>query len=187
MKVAFRLLILLLVISCNKNSEEELNDRITEGKPFFDFDEVVHYEVAISEYEFYNLLETDTLSRETKLLADLLGDSCPKTKTEINNFKEAIHSKIVQEFKVNLKFTEELKTKIFSEKKCYETWQTACEPLYRDIFIFKKNNKEIGIAKICFKCGQYSFSDGNFIADCFKMNGELKRLKEIIAENKKSK
>lgn len=62
----------------------------------------------------------------------------------------------------------------------------GCEPIYRDIFIFKKNKEETGMAKICFKCGLYSFSNKKAIADCFNMNGELTRLRKIISENKKN-
>lgn len=167
-------------------TQEQLNKRIIEGKPFFDFDEVVHYQVNISKDEFYNLLQTDTLSNETKLLADLLGNYCPKTEKEINNFKEAIKLSWVSLYNIDTKFTDELYA-IFSEKRCDEIWRAACEPIYRDIFIFKKNKNEIGIAKICFDCGLYSFSKGDFVYDCFGMNDELKKLKKIISENKKLK
>ena len=77
--------------------------------------------------------------------------------------------------------------KFFQKKKCKEIVSAACEPVFRDIFIFKKNKKEIGIAKICFECELYSLSKGDFISDCFGMNNELEKLKSILSENKKLK
>ena len=188
-------MIFLLVISCNKKSEEEfpkyaqeeINNKIEEGKPFFDFDEVIHYEVSISEDEFYDLIQKDTISRETKLLSVLLFDSCPSNQDERKQFEEAIDLVRVASDVINLKFYDELRKQVFVKKECSTIEMAACEPLYRDIFIFKKNKKETGMAKICFKCRLYDFSKGNFISDCFGMNGEFGKLKNIIAENKKLK
>ena len=68
MKKTILLFITLLAISCNKQKQEEdiqddysvegINKKITQNKPFFDFDEVVHYEFPLSETEFLNLMQT---------------------------------------------------------------------------------------------------------------------------------
>jgi len=194
MKITFRLLILLLIISCNKKSEEEfpeyrtqeeLNERITEGKPFFDFDEVVHYQIDISEEDYYKLKKEDTISRQTQLLEVFLEWESPSNDKDKADFQEAVNSDRVLKKVVNSKYYDELRTGIFTEKKCDEITVTSCLPLYRDIFVFSKGEKETEIVKICFDCKQVSFSKGIFIYDCFGMNGEFKRLKEIISENKK--
>lgn len=195
MKITFRLLILLLVISCNKKSEEEfpeyetqeeLNNKITVGKPFFDFDEVIHYQIPITLKAALNLFPERGSGKEMSLLGHLLWDDVSE-KYHSDLFKKGIDSIAVYKNKINSKFYQELKTEIFSEKKCDNISMAMCDPIYRDIFIFKKNGKEIGVAKICFECYLYSFSKGIFIYDCFGMNGEFKRLKEIISENKKLK
>lgn len=187
-------MILLLIVSCNKKSEEEfpeyetqeeLNNRITEGKPFFDFDEVIHYQIDISEKDYYDLVRKDTVSKETKLLSVFLERESPSSNEEKVDFQKAINSKRILKKVIDPEYYEELRTKVFAERKCGVMTVTACVPLYRDIFIFSKNKRETGIAKICFGCDQASFSKGNFIYDCFGMNDEFGRLKKIIAENKK--
>ncbi|MFC6097864.1 hypothetical protein ACFPVY_14495 [Flavobacterium qiangtangense] len=196
MKILFRLMILFLLISCNKKAEqelpeyetqEELNNRITEGKPFFDFDEVVHYQIDISEEDYYKLKKEDTVSRQTELLQVFLEWENPSNDEDKVDFYEALNSDRVVKKVVNSKYSDELRTKIFTEKTCDEVTVTSCLPLYRDIFVLSKNKKETEIVKICFDCKQVSFSKGIFIYDCFGMNGEFKRLQEIISENKKLK
>lgn len=196
MKIAFRLLILLLVISCNKKSEEELpkyetqeelNKRITEGKPFFDFDEVVHYQIDISDKDYYDLIRKDKTSNKTKLLSVFLQDEVPISDQAKLEFQSAIKSERVIENVIDSKYYDELRTKIFAERKCGVMTVTACVPLYRDIFVFSKNKKETGIVKICFGCDQVSFSEGNFIYDCFGNGDEFVRIINIIEENKKLK
>lgn len=202
MKITFRLLILLLIVSCNKKSDEEfpeyetqeeLNNRITEGKPFFDFDEVVHYQIDISKEQ---LLKVETSEEKTpeQRLFELMYLGIPKNKKVEELFWRNLDS--IQKFRKNVKkeFLDELKNKIFTEKECTQddgeaSRISSCAPIYRDIFIFKKEGKNQGIAKICFECNIFNFSYTNAITECFGFNqsGEIKRLKEIISENKKLK
>ena len=189
MKVVFKLMIFFLLISCNKKTEEnlpeyetqeELNKRITEGKPFFDFDEVVHYQIEISEHDYRDLIKKDTISRQTELLSVFLEWESPISNENKSDFQEAINSEKVVKKVIYSKYYEELRTKVFAERKCDQITATACVPIYRDVFVSSKNKVETGIAKICFECDQVSFSKGNFIYDCFGMNDELGRLKKII-------
>ena len=189
MKVVFKLMIFLRLISCNKKTEEnlpeyetqeELNKRITEGKPFFDFDEVVHYQIEISEHDYRDLIKKDTISRQTELLSVFLEWESPISNENKSDFQEAINSEKVVKKVIYSKYYEELRTKVFAERKCDQITATACVPIYRDVFVSSKNKVETGIAKICFECDQVSFSKGDFIYDCFGMNDELGRLKQII-------
>lgn len=193
MKILIALLLVFLTISCKKEeslsyeSMEDINKKITQNKPFFDFDEVIHYQIPIDENEYYDLILADTISEKGKIFEFLLREPCPETKEEKIKFKEAIKSvDKVENTAINPKYYDELRTQIFAEKRCNQFFIAACDPIYRDIFIFKMNKEETGMAKICFKCGLYSFSNKSAIVDCFNMNGELSRLKKIISENKKN-
>lgn len=198
MKILIPLLLIFLAISCKKEESsshesmddfyrymEDINKKITQSKPFFDFDEVIHYEFPISAQEYEDLILADTLSEKGKLLSIVFHDACPVTQEEKIKFKEILESVDKEMSTINSKYYEEL-NRVFSEKKCDDMRINSCAPIYRDIFIFKKNKKETGIAKICFECQLFSISNKEAITDCFNQNGELSRLKKIISENKKS-
>jgi len=196
MKIIIRVLILLLVISCNKKSDEnntdyetpeELNKRISEGKPFFDFDEVVHYEISILDKDLIELSKKDSLSQDDKFLRYLLYMPAPQNQAEKKIFYKTISLAPSNKYIINQKFHASLKSKVFSEKKCKSKEFAMCAPTYRDIFIFKKDGKEIGIAKICYECGLYSFSELSSNTECFGMNNEFYELHKITEENKKLK
>lgn len=192
MKIVVLVVFAFLTISCKEkgpsyDSQEDINKKITQNKPFFDFDEVIHYEFPIPTKEYEDLILVETLSEKGKFLSILLGDPCPETHEEKIRFKEAIESVDKVENNINPKYYNKLRNQIFSEKKCDDTWAYACVPIYRDIFIFKKNKKETGMAKICFECQLFSISNKDADTECFNMNGELDGLRKIIVENKKNK
>lgn len=58
---------------------------------------------------------------------------------------------------------------------------SKCLPIYRDFLILKKQNKTIGIFKICFECSQFNYIDA-FTNEEILMNDEnsliLKKLLE---------
>lgn len=192
MKILVPLLLVFLTISCNKQEKKTLseyqkniNKKITQNKPFFDFDEVVHYQIQDPERGNNDSAVRDTIPTKKKFLYILLRHPCPITQEEKIKFKEALESVDKKEHKIDPKYYKELNW-IFSEKRCDNIWESACEPTYRDIFIFKKNKKETGMAKICFECQLFSISNKEAIVDCFNQNDELNRLKKIISENKKN-
>lgn len=196
-------MILFLLISCNKKAEqelreyetqEELNNRITEGKPFFDFDEVVHYEIQVSKEQLLKIETSEEKTPEEQRLFELMYQGTPKNKKAEELFWRNLDS--IQKFGKNVKkeFLDELKNKIFTEKECAQddgevSKISSCAPIYRDILIFKKEGENRAIAKICFECNIFNFSKTNAITECFGFNNsdEIKRLKEIISENKKLK
>jgi len=185
MKIIFPIAFTLFFIFIDKNVEE--NQKNIEGKPFFDFDEVLHYEIPISEEIYRELVLEEGSFEKVKHLQILLENSCPNTEEENIQFETAINSIEKIATTIDSKYYSEFRNKIFSEKKCDVVSSRKCGPIYRDIFIFKKNNKQTGMAKICFECRLYSFSKGNFNSNCFGMNGEFRSLKKIISENKKLK
>lgn len=192
MKILVLLLFVFFAISCKEEgssyeSQEDINKKITQNKPFFDFDEVIHYEFPIPTNEYHDLTLVDSMSEKGKFLYFLLDYPCPVTQEEKIKFKEALESVDKEENIINSKYYNELKNQIFSEKKCDDIWAYGCAPIYRDIFIFKKNKKETGMAKICFECQLFSISNRDANTRCFNMNGELDRLRKIILENKKNK
>ena len=58
--------------------------------------------------------------------------------------------------------------------------ETACIPVFRDILIFKKNNKSIGIAKICFECEKSHIVGTNKNIENFGQCGDFSKLMNIL-------
>ncbi|MNY62602.1 hypothetical protein D3C86_1994460 [compost metagenome] len=69
---------------------------------------------------------------------------------------------------------------MFSEKDSIQTDGYACIAEYRDIFIFRKKEKTIGIAKICFKCGRFQIIGSKIDTQYFGLWSELDKLKKIV-------
>lgn len=55
-----------------------------------------------------------------------------------------------------------------------------CEPIYRDIFLFKKNTKVSGIAKLCYDCEKSLFIGTSAVVSNFGAKGEFEQLRKII-------
>lgn len=192
MKKIFILLIVFAITSCKKQQSvdeeprdytQEVNAIITQDKPFFDFDEIVHYEFPLSETEFLKLMQTKNKTEKEKQLSLFFSDECPKTQQEIDSF-----CKVIELFKENKEviapnYTTEMR-QLFSEKKCNDILRASCAPIYRDIFIFRKKEKNVGIIKLCFDCSLSIASNDKAIIDCFGMNGEFVKLRKILDENK---
>ncbi len=69
---------------------------------------------------------------------------------------------------------------IFCERNHKESYATSCIAIYRDILVFKKSNKTIGVAKICFECEQNWIigTDRNTME--FGMSGDYGKLYDIL-------
>ncbi len=72
---------------------------------------------------------------------------------------------------------------VFSEKDSIEINELACIPEYRDVFIFKKKEKTVGIAKICFKCGRFQIIGSKINTQYFGFRTELDKLHNIVRLN----
>lgn len=61
----------------------------------------------------------------------------------------------------------------------------ACVPKYREIFLFKRKEKTIGIAKICFKYGRYQIVESKSDVSRFELGEELEKLEKTVHPNDK--
>ena len=54
--------------------------------------------------------------------------------------------------------------------------ENACAPMYRDIYVFRNNNKIVGISKICFECQIIDFTSEKYN---WQRYGECENLKKL--------
>ncbi|UOK41634.1 MULTISPECIES: hypothetical protein [Flavobacterium] len=173
--------LLLLFFACSKKIETSRSneDSLTEveeprrpGKAFFDFDKVEHYSNDISESDAENLSIKDKPSKKESILSQLLTEDDMEYTDELEkyNFKKSV---------INSSKLDSI-NKIFSENPCKTVYVTACIPVYRDIFIFKKNEKIVGKAKVCFGCRSYSIEGTKLNTENFGQCGDFERLGKLI-------
>ncbi|RXR17685.1 hypothetical protein EQG63_09345 [Flavobacterium amnicola] len=165
-------LFFFIIISCNNVKESK-------KMPLFKFDEVEHYSTGKKDTIFSNInrKKYKNLTNDEKLYLDFVAGNIPTKLTDksfVTNLKKLKFKKrIIDKSKLD-----DLK-EIFSEEFCDELQFTACSPMYRDIYIFKKNNQIIGIAKICFGCGIVDFTSNDYNWIRFGECDSYNRLKKI--------
>jgi len=177
MKKISLILVLLFIASCNKKKSEK-------PIPFFKFDEVTHYQIddenAIS--KLFQVSQSERTESDKEFFKILMEYNYPKSVNHLTFFKnlETLYPKKNQ---IPSNLFPEL-SKIFSQSNVANNVEYACEPFFRDIFIFKNNDKIIGIAKICLECEKSSFVGANGETQNFGSNKEFEKLKKTYQKNK---
>lgn len=69
---------------------------------------------------------------------------------------------------------------IFSEKMPVDVFLSKCIQVYRDILIFKKDNKVVGTAKICFECKAHQINGATGNVEYFGQNGDYEKLEKLL-------
>ncbi|MGL2999377.1 hypothetical protein [Flavobacterium sp. RSSB_23] len=157
-------------VESNKENTSTKNQKI--GKSFFDFDKVEHYYKNISENDATDLHLKEKLSQEDKELLDIVAYSNMNHTDSLEKFN--FEKKIIKNSKLNSI------NAIFSEKLCDSGYAAACVPIYRDIFIFKKNEKVVGKAKVCFGCRLFYIEGTKQNTENFGQCGDFEKLLKLI-------
>lgn len=164
--------VLLTVTNCQK-------DKPVKKKAPFLFDTVDHYCTDDGTALGTSLHTTSATSYDEvqlKYSNILFKDLQPKNRdtlfvTELQNLdytKMRIDSGDVKEYQ-----------RIFSQKFGNYMRENACEPYYRDVYVFRKKNKIVGIAKICFDCQIINFSSEKDYWQQFGNSDKLKKLEQL--------
>ena len=196
MKTTILIYIIILTISscANRNSTRSLNELqnntsdidkkdsiLSIGKYYFNFDNITYYHSDISAEEIHLLLskenETELTTKEKEIIDIVIGGK-PKTLNDtsfIAKFKEYGYNEIyVSKRKYN-----EI-NEIFREKKHNNVIGTGCIYEYRDILIFRRKGKIIGLAKICVKCLGHLIIGTTANTEEFGQSGEYEKLIELL-------
>jgi len=181
-------LITILLLSCNSitNKKTAIEEPVFKapkitGAKYFDYDELIHYKSKIDENKlrevYENRKKTALDSHKNSVILEKTPKSISDT-TFIDNLQELGYSKT--EVKKD-KFAEI--DKIFIEKKHKKITDFACDYVFRDILIFKRKSKTIGIAKICFGCDYKHIVGTKANTEEFGLDGDYEKLNKILKEN----
>ena len=185
-------LLAILLFSCNfkketkaenvemQNVESVIKEPKITGEKYFEYDEIEYYQNEIEEDQIEELYDNQKKSVKDSLKMGVILGEIPKSITDTNvidNLKSFGYTKSKIEPKKFDKIDE-----IFTEKKHSESYATACIYIYRDILIFKRKSKIIGIAKICFGCDANVIVGTKSNTEEFGMSGDYQKLRKILTE-----
>lgn len=182
MKKYIFIIIAIIVWSCNNSKKVEVESKKVvkkELKPFFNSDKIDHYYLNPTEREFEhsvgeNAEEVEKKKEFSSFFYWNYPNSIPK-----KDFEKLLLKYKYKKSNLSIKQEKEIEN-IFSEKDSLKNDACACIAEYRDIFIFKKKEKTIGIAKICFKNARFQITGSKIDTEGFGLINELDRLKKTV-------
>jgi hypothetical protein len=174
------IIIVIIAFSCtNSEKSKNTNEMVVkkELRPFFDSDRIDHYCLR-SRSDFEHSTDDNTVEQEKKKeFSSFFYGNYPDTIKK--NFEGLLLKYNYKKSNLSIKQKKEIEN-VFSEKDSIQRDGYACIAEYRDIFIFKKKEKSIGIAKICFKCGRFQIIGSKIDTEGFGLFDELDKLKKIV-------
>ena len=175
-------------MSCNHSQKVDKaeNKKVVkkELRPFFDSDKVDHYYLDFSEDDFTKILMKEKNTKMEEEFFDIYVHTFPET-IQQENFEKILLNHNYKKSNLSIKQEKEIEN-VFSEKDSLQNTFAGCAAEYRDIFIFKRKDKTVGIAKICFKCGRTQIIGSKLDVSGFGLWSEFDKLKSIIRSNSKT-
>ena len=171
--------LLAIVFSCDSTSNQEETETANVAEPyFFNFDELAHYRIDIDGEALLEKEGDTDINAEEQLQIDLVLMDAPHSindtlfVAELENIGFAKNQVDRKKFKrIN---------ELFKEKEVEESIANDCVAVYRDILIFRKNHKIIGMAKICFRCNQHKIYGTSLNTWNFGQDGDYNRFRKIL-------
>ena len=177
----------LTILSCNSSSEKEsehtYNLKSTKqmfGKMFFDYNAIDYY---TNDYEASKIEELFNYKCKNKLDSFMIGIILGDIPYNISDsgFVEILENIGYKKTQIEKSKFDSI-DKIFIEKTTTDNIAYACVHVYRDILIFKKENKVIGTAKVCFSCKANQIKGTTANTDNFGQEGDYEKLKNILRQ-----
>jgi hypothetical protein len=148
------------------------------GKKYFDYDNIDHYFNNFDENKIGDLYDNKSNTELDSTKFEVITGDIPADLSDLTfiNKLESIGYTKKGIDKSSFKNIDE----IFTKKISFGRHANACVPIYRDILVFKKNDKVVGVAKICFHCEQNQIVGTMANTENFGQDGDYERLYKII-------
>ena len=167
MKIKLILILAILFGLYSCSSEENI---------ILEFDEVIYYNKDVVNSEFKSAYDCNTGELLEDYGCDILHDSRPCLLGD-TTFRDSLSLIGFNYHLIDSSFFDELRN-IFSEKSSSTNETNSCEPIYRDLLIFRNKGSVKGVAKICFECNK------THIIGLPLKKIKLGKLEEILSENR---
>jgi hypothetical protein len=185
MKKAFKIIIFTVVALLVVGGSYKLYQRCHK-EYYFDFDEVVHYNIVIEDSLIYHRHGKPERKGEElamyNLRSSIMFGNVPK-KVDDTSFESSLIKAGFTRKEIDKKKFAAL-NEIFCDK-WVSNWEiSGCLATYRDVLIFRKKSKTVGFAKICFECGDFYIKGTNANLMNFGMDGDYYRLYKLLELDK---
>lgn len=186
MKKVIFIITAIVLLSCNNSKKSDVdNEKVLkkELRPFFDSDQISHYYLDISDDNFFKLIRKENKTEKEKELINIYIHTFPDNIPKVD-FEKILLNHNYKKSNLSSKDEKNIEN-IFSEKDSLKNDACACIAEYKDVFIFKKNERTVGIAKICFKNARFQIIGSKINTEGFGLINELERLESIVRLNEK--
>lgn len=173
------MVICTFIVGCNEKQSNGVAVKPKLGAHYFDFDEAIYYNITDS-------LSNDIDSNPDRSATDSIGERLlsGRNARELSDtiaiawldsvgFSKRVFNEVEQ-----VKLREIFREKSFDYDE--DETVTTCAPVFRDIYLFKKEGKPTGIVKICYDCGDLQIIGAKADTKGFGYNGEYKQLYELV-------
>jgi hypothetical protein len=174
MKKILLLGICMAFVACQQKKEAV----VAQEMPFFVFDAVDYYHLDIKQQAVDSIaMKADKTNKELALM-QILQQRIPVSTIDtlfINNMEILSFDKM----RLDSKMYKEL-GQLFVKQTVENPSYPSCEPIYRDVLIFRKKDKVIGVAKLDFDCGRSAIVGARYDASLFGQSGEYVKLQHLL-------
>ena len=145
----------------------------------FEFDELIYYNKDNVNSEFKSVYDCNTGEPLEDYGCDILHDSRPYLLND-TAFADSLNLIGFTYHYIDSSFFDKLRN-IFMVKSSSINETNSCEPIYRDLLIFRNKGSVKVVAKICFECNKI-----HIIGLSFKNEGgfEYSKLEKILNKNR---
>jgi len=165
--------ITFLLLSCQTKIESN-------SKQYFDFDNIEYYYNDFDRKKLLELSKNESNSELDSIKFGVIVGEVPNELTD-TTFVDKLERIGYSKKSIKKSKFEEI-SNMFSEKVVTESNAYACAPIYRDVFVFKRKNKIIGTAKVCFDCRIHKITGTSLNTVDFGQNGDYERLFKLIRD-----
>jgi hypothetical protein len=148
------------------------------SKKFFEYDEIEYYSSNADQEKLMSLTQNQSKSEIDSFTVGVILDDIPKDITDLY-FIDKLEPIGFRKSLVDRSDFSSIDN-LFREKTVKKPTWLSCIHLYRDILIFKKQNKVAGTAKICFSCLAHQIKGTSANTENFGQEGDYEILENIL-------
>lgn len=172
MKAVLTFLVFAFILAgCNEDKERH----------YFTFDDIQHYsiEIEISDiFDDLDDLEAGDISMEGQLRLDVVFGKRPLGVEDYSLLDSLELIGFKKQALTRDKYDEI--NELFRTKDHEEIVSLACEPIFRDLLIFRNQGEISGMAKICFECLQHQIHGTTLDTRDFGQSGDYGKLENLL-------